>query len=266
MNKSNEKSLFGSLSRLLEEMRSLDFATVFVFVAVAVISTINYYYGGRRFIKGVFADVFASKAQLVFWSAVIRNFARFGLSFLLPMLLILWPLKARLRKFGLGIGDWRFGLKVTGIFILIMLPILWIVSASPAFSKAYPNCPGIKADWTQFGIYAASLILYMTGWEFLWRGFMLFGLKDKLGYYAIFVQTIPFTILHFGKPFSESMSAIVAGIALGIIAWRTRSFWYCVITHAAVIILINLLAVLRLRAGNYELGLRALKEVFGVMF
>ena len=85
----------------------------------------------------------------------------------------------------------------------------------------------------------------MTGWEFLWRGYTLFGLKEKFGYYAVLIQTIPFTILHNGKPELETFSAILAGIILGILALRTGSFIYGVIIHTAVMFMIDLISTLR---------------------
>jgi hypothetical protein len=56
----------------------------------------------------------------------------------------------------------------------------------------------------------------------------LFGLKEKFGFYAVLIQMIPFVILHNGKPELETFGAIAGGIALGILALRTKSFYYCV--------------------------------------
>jgi len=260
-----KSGLVGELRTLWAKTRTLDFAVVFVLVMVAVISTINYYYGSRKFITHLLGDVFEDRMTLRFWAAVARNFVRFAYSFALPVLLIKWPIRAKLRDYGLGAGDWRFGLKIATIFIAVMLPILWVASASKGFVRTYPSCPGVKTDWGLFAIYAASYIFYMAGWEFLWRGFMLFGLREKLGYYAILVQMIPFTLLHFGKPFAESLSAVIAGVALGVLALRSRSFWYCALVHTVVIISINLLAVLRFRAQAYGIGLDDLARVLAAL-
>jgi len=262
----NKQGLLAELLRLWANIRRMDFATVFILISVGVLSTVNYYYGGRSFIKKVFTDVFASKSALVYWSTILRNIARFVISFLIPIILIKWPLRAKFKDYGLGIGDWRFGLKITLIFVAVMMPIIWFVSSSESFARTYPSCFGVKDDWGRFALFAATYLLYMTGWEFLWRGYMLFGLKEKFGFYAILVQMIPFTILHFGKPFAESISAVFAGVALGILAWRSRSFWYCMLTHTIVIISINFVAVLRYRAQNYGIALPDLLQVLKVIF
>ena len=57
----------------------------------------------------------------------------------------------------------------------------------------------------------------LFSWEFLWRGFMLFGLKEKFGYYSVLIQMIPFVILHNGKPAPEIISVIIGDIEQGIL-------------------------------------------------
>jgi membrane protease YdiL (CAAX protease family) len=106
----------------------------------------------------------------------------------------------------------------------------------------------------------------MIAWEFIWRGFMLFGLEEKFGYYAVLIQMIPFLILHNGKPAAETFGAIVAGLALGILALKTRSVLYCIITHAGVMFSIDLVSTLRFRADAYGTGLSSLFKIFKIIF
>ncbi len=55
-----------------------------------------------------------------------------------------------------------------------------------------------------------------------------------MGNHAIWVQLLPFVLMHTGKPEIEAFASIVAGIALCVLALRTRSFWYGALLHAAV--------------------------------
>jgi membrane protease YdiL (CAAX protease family) len=41
---------------------------------------------------------------------------------------------------------------------------------------------------------------YLFAWEFIFRGFLLFGLKERLGPWSMVIQMIPFVLLRFGKP------------------------------------------------------------------
>jgi membrane protease YdiL (CAAX protease family) len=101
----------------------------------------------------------------------------------------------------------------------------------------------------------------MFSWEFIWRGYMLFGLKEKFGYYAVLIQMIPFLILHNGKPAPETFGAIIGGLVLGILALRTNSILYCVITHVCVMFSIDIISVLRFKAGDYGIGINSLINI-----
>lgn len=106
----------------------------------------------------------------------------------------------------------------------------------------------------------------MFAWEFIWRGFMLFGLEKKFCYYSVLIQMIPFVILHNGKPFLETFGAIFGGIALGILALRTRSFYYCVIIHIGVMYSIDVISSLRFRADDYGIGITSLINIIKQFF
>ena len=41
---------------------------------------------------------------------------------------------------------------------------------------------------------------------------------------SIVVMTVPYTMIHFGKPMPEAIGAIFAGLILGYMALRSRSF------------------------------------------
>jgi membrane protease YdiL (CAAX protease family) len=148
-----------------------------------------------------------------------------------------------------------------------MLPILWVVSDSAAFQSVYPHAQTVRTDWTLFLIYEGMFILYFIGWEFIWRGYVLFGLLKHTGAtVAVLVQMIPFVILHFGKPLPETLGSIAAGIALGALSVRTRSFWYAVLIHWTVMLTIDIFATLRFRAGVEGIGLDALFGIFRALF
>ncbi len=77
---------------------------------------------------------------------------------------------------------------------------------------------------------------------------------------------IPFLILHNGKQLPETFGAILGGIALGILAFRTRSFIYGVIVHMGIMFSIDFICTLRFRANDYSLGISSfinlVKEIF----
>lgn len=148
----------------------------------------------------------------------------------------------RLRNLGTGAGDWRFGLGAAVLLLGIMLPVVFIAARSPQFQGSYPLAGGATKDRAHFVVYEAAYASYFVAWEFLYRGYLLFSLERKIGNLAIVVQTIPFALLHLGKPELEALGSVVAGLALGIVALRARSFWYGALIHITVALTMDLRA------------------------
>ena len=233
------------------KLKSLDKKVVIVFLSVAVLQTVSWYYTSRKFFRANFYyqyfvdNQFVQLYEYLFW--FIGDFLSL---FLLPLLIIKLLFKEKISDYGVKFGDYKVGFIITLISIAVMLPILWFVSASPEFAVKYPHLQMAKSSWTIFIIYEIGMFTYLFAWEFIWRGFMLFGLEEKFGYYAIFIQMIPFVILHNGKPELETFSAILGAIILGIIALRTRSFIYGVFIHFAIMLSIDLFSTLRTASEN----------------
>jgi membrane protease YdiL (CAAX protease family) len=130
--------------------------------------------------------------------------------------------------YGIRIGRWKLAIILTTVTLAAFLLIIYAVSKRPDFYSYYHRS---FIDWPKFLLNTA---LYLFAWEFIFRGYMLFGLEKSIGINAIFVQTIPFVLLHFGKPFLETLACIPEGFIFGYIAYRTRSFLPCFIIHFGI--------------------------------
>ena len=117
---------------------------------------------------------------------------------------------------------------------LIFVPVIWYFSSTPSFAAYYPRLKAARADAGLFFLYQAYYLVKWTAWEFFFRGFMLFGFRRDLGASAILISTIPFVIMHVGKPEAEVFSAFVGGMILCAIALKSRSIWPGVIIHSMV--------------------------------
>ena len=148
--------------------------------------------------------------------------------FLLPVLSIILVLRRNPLDFGLRFGD----AKVWGWYVLLTLviavPVLFALSGIDSLHQYYTR------EQLDLLLYSGSITVYLFAWEFLFRGFMLFGLREKLGEMSIVVQMIPFVILHFGKPDIEVLSTVFTGLWFGYICYRTGSFWPAFIIHTAI--------------------------------
>jgi hypothetical protein len=232
-----------------------------VLVLAAAIVFVHRSLGGRRFFRSELADLFP-----VYWQEVLGWSWWFGikglLGFVIPVLLLLLVFKRRPSEIGLGLGDTRFA----GTALLVYTPLVaigtWVISSSPEFQASYPHFRGGVNDWTLLMVYEISYLAYWIGWEYLWRGFVLFGTAHTFGVYAIFVQALPFAVLHASKPLPEQFLSILGGVALGAIVWRCRSFWVAVPIHALQMAFLDLWCTLRIRTGTSGLSPSAFLDLF----
>ena len=156
-------------------------------------------------------------------------FENFGYSFrvvlylVIPLLVILVLFRENPKEYGFGLGDWKAGLIITIIGIIVMAPVIYFLGKDNASMQKYyqPYVNGLP--W--------STCLDLIGWEFIFRGWILFGYVRKFGPEALWVQAVPFALMHNGKPEVETLSTIFGGFAFGWVAWRTKSFLYPFLIH-----------------------------------
>jgi membrane protease YdiL (CAAX protease family) len=143
----------------------------------------------------------------------------------LPILTTVVCLRKNPLDLGLRWGDFKVWGYYAAIVCLIAAPILFATSFTPSFQKYY--------SMQHFNPISYSLATFASLFasEFFFRGFLLFGLKDKLKEGSIFIQMIPFVLVHLGKPELETVSTIFTGILFGYIVYRGKSFWPAFIIH-----------------------------------
>ncbi|MHC1578527.1 MAG: CPBP family intramembrane glutamic endopeptidase, partial [Dehalococcoidia bacterium] len=127
--------------------------------------------------------------------------------------------------YGIRAGLWKLGLIAIAVGLPTMALVLYGAGKMAEFQSYYHRD---AIDWPELLL---AIGLHMFAWEFLFRGYMLFGLEKSIGKNAIFVQAIPFVLLHLGKPFLETLACIPGGFIFGYVAYRTRSFLPCFVIH-----------------------------------
>jgi uncharacterized protein len=116
---------------------------------------------------------------------------------------------------------------------------LWFVGRNDSSMHDYYRSMVPDLPWSTF--------LDLFGWEFLFRGWLLFSYTRKFGPDGIWLQSVPFALAHIGKPQLETFSTIFGGFAFGWVAWRTKSFIYPLIIHWFISTMIIIAA-----AGVYD--------------
>ncbi|MEX2399682.1 MAG: CPBP family intramembrane glutamic endopeptidase [Rhodothermales bacterium] len=242
--------------------KGLDAQTVTVLVVAAAAVILQDAVGSRRLFRSTFGSAFdVDVVGLLSWGwwFVIQGIT----GFVIPAAILLLVFRRSLREAGLAAGDVRFAVAVAAVYLPVVVLGTWFLSASEAFQAQYPHHPPAATDWGVFAIYEALFLFYWAGWEYLWRGFVLFGTRHTFGVYAIFIQAVPFALLHLDKPLPEAVLSLIGGIALGALVWRCRAFWIAVPIHAAQMMILDLWCTLRIRSGVDGVGWDALMNLLG---
>jgi len=157
----------------------------------------------------------------------------------LPLLTIVLVLRKNPLDFGLRPGNAKIWSLYVVATIIVAAPVLYFASRSSVLAHYYavPQFDVVK--------YSIQTVIYLLAWEFIFRGFLLFGLKSRFKEASILVQMIPFVLLHLGKPEIETLSTLITGLYFGWVAYRGNSFWPAYIMHLfiniAFVVFVNML-------------------------
>jgi uncharacterized protein len=242
------------LQRISTDFSLLDRKAVFALVYTAAGLTGIYYAKNQESVANVFAgtrleavgDFIARSPDnnlpaLGWWAAVVTLFY-----FVIPALFIKFYYRESLSDYGLSLRvEPGFGrLFVTSA--AIMLPLVYLMSLTSSFATKYPFLKiydGEPYIGTTLLFWEVIYFLQFFGLEFFFRGFLVHSLKPALGIYSIFVMTVPYCMIHFGKPAAETVAAIGAGIFLGWLSFRNGNIWLGLLLHCTVAFSMDVLAL-----------------------
>lgn len=186
---------------LLGEPLRFDWKTVVVTIVSTLLLLVDHYY--------VFTP----------W----KHWDRFIVYFIIPLLLTVFLFREHPKNYGFTFGDWKLGLIYAVLGAALMTPVIYFLGKCSGDMKTYymKLLPGLP--WTTF--------LDLIGWEFFFRGWILFAYLRRFGHDALWLHAAPFALAHIGKPDIETLSTIFGGFAFGWVAYRTKSFFWSFLIH-----------------------------------
>ncbi len=231
---------------LAELFRTADRKPTVILLSVTVLGAVYRYFGSKAFFLSHLASWLSPGRDADLFGGLYTFGSSFVLFGLVPVLIVKTLFREPLSAYGVALGDWSFGWRVVVFTIPLSLALSFAASRNPEFLVEYPLIRAATGSTTVFAGHAAAYLLFYIGWEVAFRGFLQFGLRDAIGdWNAILVQTFGTCLLHIGKPFGETMGAIVGGVVWGIIAYRSRSLLYPILTHWLLGISLDLFIALR---------------------
>ena len=195
-------------------------ATIILFASSLIL--ITWKYGcSEAFYARYFGELFG---PIDVAAAVYQFVGCLVLMGLVPALIVKLVFRQRLADYGISLGDKAWGLVALLLLTPVFVLAAWWSSDDPAMLQKFPINPRAGQSSTMFTIHAASYLMFYVGWEFYFRGFMLFGLRTSLGdANAVLIQTLASALLHIGSPAAETFGAILGGLLWGMLALRLRS-------------------------------------------
>jgi membrane protease YdiL (CAAX protease family) len=227
-----------------------------VFTMIAIILTLQEYYGGRSTYDDVVRP-FLSNLETVKGHARINlarydelyGYAWWAFTRFTGYVLIPFPAykfifrKDSLLDMGLRVRGFFQHAWIYGVCLLFVLPAMWLVSRQPDFGTYYPFYKNASRSYFDLLVWEGMYFTQFLGLELFFRGLWLGALRRSLGSGAIFTMCVPYCMIHFGKPYLEANGAIVAGIVLGSLAMRTKSIYAGFLVHITVALLMDVLAL-----------------------
>jgi membrane protease YdiL (CAAX protease family) len=182
---------------------------------------------------------FVELGEFAWWSA----FRVLGY-FLIPALFVRFAFRERIRDSGLETKGFREHAWIYGLaYVVVLVCVIFVARNDEHFRTYYPFYHFANRSWLDFGAWEVLYAAQFFSLEFFFRGFWLKAMKRSLGSYAIFAMVVPYCMIHFGKPFMETMAAIFAGLVLGTLSMKTRSIWSGFLIHVSVAISMDLAAL-----------------------
>lgn len=248
------------IRRLVQDFLGLDRCTLAILVTVPVVLTMLEYYGlpwhYTRFVERRGHIVANRPPPFAEWlegltlpgPLELQRYVWWGLACLVLLVVVPSLVAAAVRLSPRDIG---LRLRGTGrdartylLLYLVFLPVIWLVSLRPDFQHTYPFYKPRGGELgTNFLAFEIVYCLQFFAIEYFFRGFIVLGLRPRLGAASVLVMLAPYCMIHYYKPFPEAMGAIGAGLVLGLLAWRTGTIVYGWFLHYAVALSMDLLAL-----------------------
>lgn len=190
---------------------------------------------------------------------LIFALAGFVLLVVIPCLVIRLWLKRPLGEFGLTLPPAnRRGLAVLSFLFLtaVSIPAFYLGSTNEDMQALYPYYRPFTG-WGAFALYQLTILLFYITIEFIFRGYLLFGVAHEeerihggtllFPRWALLIQMLSYTAWHLGKPLPEVWGTLVWGLAAGAVTLAIRSVWPVILSHWLLNVLLDWLILKELQ-------------------
>lgn len=133
----------------------------------------------------------------------------------------------------LGLTTKGFNVRPYLLLLSLLVPLVALASTQPDFLRVYPKVKTVAFvnGWAWKVLYETFYGLDFLSIELFFRGLLVIGVIRYAGEKAILPMAAFYCTIHFGKPLGECITSFVGGLALGVLAYRTRTVIGGLIVH-----------------------------------
>jgi membrane protease YdiL (CAAX protease family) len=135
--------------------------------------------------------------------------------------------------FGLNFNKPVFVLVTGGSIGVVLLAINFLNRRNPANLAAYPQIR--KKEWSIALLVLSTLswLTYLFSYEFLFRGYLLFGMAEAYGpFHAVAINVVIYSLVHVPKGWKEAIGSLPLGLLFCYICLQASNIWPAFIAHA----------------------------------
>lgn len=214
---------------------SIDSLAVTAIVSVILLFFLYYYTANRKIagtllIRPLFPSMRNETADFI-------SFKLSGIIFtgVVPFILFLCVLKLSPSRIGFVAGRTSGYWYILLILILITLTVSFYSSKSP---KIRARSPELRLkDWYPGHVFlsAGAWVLYLLGYEFLFRGVLWFLCFEAFGFWpALAVNLVLYLLVHLPQGIQMAVGTIPVGIVFCLLSHLTGSFLPAFIIHCFI--------------------------------
>jgi membrane protease YdiL (CAAX protease family) len=152
------------------------------------------------------------------------------------------PVLVVLLAFDMPVGD--FGLNAdhlarsVGWWIpvgVLVVSLTYFTSRSKLNLSRYPQIRNSQWNYGLILLSALSWITYLAGYEFMFRGFLLFACLGSFGYWpAILINLSLYSLVHLPKGYRETIGSVFFGFVLCYSTVLLGSCWFAFLVHSTL--------------------------------
>ncbi|MEX2011975.1 MAG: CPBP family intramembrane glutamic endopeptidase [Chloroflexota bacterium] len=165
-----------------------------------------------------------------------QSIERVALFLLVPLAVVIFGFRDTPARYGLRLGDWRWGIGLILVGCAVMTPVVMLLASLPDFRAYYAPTVAPLPDLL------VTHTLDLVSAEFLLRGFLMFALLRVIGPIGVLVVQFPFVFAHLGKPEIELFSTLFGGLVYAWVDWRTSSILWSALAHIYIVTLLVVLS------------------------